>query len=237
MKVFRKIRLSLLENGNLKKYLTYAVGEILLIVVGILLAFQIGNWNEKRTNKQTEQSYYKNIKRQLEEDKALITFNIEYNNKYLSQFEHAVQLIDGEDRGQLDTLGVIALNLIRYSDFHRASNIYETIVNSGQIKLLQNSEIIERLQRLEELYVYINKMEDIHLDVIKQTVLPELMSTIDFSARTLEEHDLIYTFEFKNRFILLLEIMKEKREVYDRATSEIGAIVGLIDQELNGREQ
>ena len=105
------------------------------------------------------------------------------------------------------------------------SNIYETIVNSGQIKLLHNHKVIEGLQRLEETYVYINKMENIHLDVIKLIVLPDLVNSIKFSPHKVEIPDELYTFEFKNRFTILVDIMTEKNEVYDRAINEINEII------------
>ncbi|RLD25380.1 MAG: hypothetical protein DRI54_04980 [Bacteroidetes bacterium] len=48
MKVFRKIRQNLITEGKLRKYLLYAVGEILLVMIGILLAFQVNSWNTQR---------------------------------------------------------------------------------------------------------------------------------------------------------------------------------------------
>ncbi len=47
-KFFRKIRRSLLEEGKIGKYFKYAIGEIILVVIGILIALQINNWNENR---------------------------------------------------------------------------------------------------------------------------------------------------------------------------------------------
>ena len=232
-RIIQKIRRSVQDSRSLKRYLTYALGEILLIMIGVLLAFQVGNWNENRKNKKTEIAYYKNIQRQLNDDKKIINFNIAYNNKYLGQFVFANKLIGENDRSKIDTLSKISLNLIRYSDFHRASNVYETIVNSGQIKILQNQKIIEGLQRLEETYVYINKMESIHLDVIKQLVVPDLILTLNFTQQKAENPDILYTFAFQNRFSILIEIMKEKNEVYTRAIQEIDEINASIDSEIN----
>jgi hypothetical protein len=47
LKFFRGIRRKLLEDGSLGKYLIYAIGEILLIMIGIFLALELNNWNEK----------------------------------------------------------------------------------------------------------------------------------------------------------------------------------------------
>ena len=48
LRFFRNIRQKLLENGNIRKYFFYAIGEIFLVVIGILIALQINNWNERR---------------------------------------------------------------------------------------------------------------------------------------------------------------------------------------------
>ena len=48
MKLFRKIRQTLIKQGNIKRYLLYAIGEILLVMIGISLAFQVSNWDDNR---------------------------------------------------------------------------------------------------------------------------------------------------------------------------------------------
>lgn len=237
MRLFRKIRQSLLQHGNLKRYLVYTIGEILLIMIGVLLAFQVSKWNDKRNNDKVELIYYENIRRQLNDDMGIISRNIDYNNRYLSQFEYANEIIQIDDRSKLDTLIKISLNLFRYSDFHRASNIYETIVNSGQIKLIHNQNILEGIQRLEETYGYINKMESVHFDLIKLIVIPDIVDSIKFSPSNVENPEDLYNFKFKNRFTLLVEIMNEKNDVYERAINEISKIVELIDKELNSKNE
>ena len=55
IKFFRKIRQNLLSEGKTAKYLKYAIGEIVLVVIGILIALQINNWNENRKARMQEQ--------------------------------------------------------------------------------------------------------------------------------------------------------------------------------------
>ncbi|MFY0602867.1 MAG: hypothetical protein JXQ93_02885 [Flavobacteriaceae bacterium] len=68
IKFFRKIRQSLLNEGKTKKYFFYAIGEIILVVIGILIALQINNYNETVSNEARFVSVLKEIKTDLETD-------------------------------------------------------------------------------------------------------------------------------------------------------------------------
>jgi len=233
IKFFSKIRHQLINDGKTSNYLKYAIGEIVLVVVGILIALQINNWNHDRQDKISELNFYLNFKEQLTEDIYEIKGNIIYNDSYMERFEYAVQIIESNDRSRLDSLSQIAVNLTKYSDVGRQSNIYETLVNSGQIKLLNNTDIIEEIRKLEELYIYINKMEEIHREIILKEVATSISD--NFKLLTLEaiDADNIYTVNFQNLIIFIMEIMKEKDEVYHKALTEIHTIIKYIDEEID----
>ena len=231
---FRQIRKGLLGDGATSKYLVYAIGEVALVVIGILIALSINNWNENQQQKKAESQYYQNIKRQITEDKQEIIGNINYNNDYLSQYKYGIQIIEENDKSRLDTLGYIALNLMKYSDVYIQGNIYETMVNSGEIKLLKNPNIIEGLRKLEEIYMYINKMEDLHRDLLLNgAVINKLSNMLKFVSREVIQTDELYSIKFQNFIISFIGIMYEKDEVYNRALDEIQSITELIDKELN----
>lgn len=65
IKFFRKIRYNLMETGKTGKYLKYAIGEIVLVVIGILIALQINNWNEKRKDSMKENHIVKSLYNEL----------------------------------------------------------------------------------------------------------------------------------------------------------------------------
>lgn len=232
IKIFRNIRKTLLNEGKTRQYLKYAVGEIILVVIGILIALQINNWNGKRIEKTEEQNYYQNIKRQLNEDKKAIVINIDYNHSFLVQFEQAIAIIEQNDRSQSKTLAKISLNLIEFSDFHRQGNIYEAMVNSGEIKLLKNQQIIEDLQQLEEKYIYINKLEDTHSQAVIEFVVPSIMGSLNVNNAQVENEEKLFSFEFQNLFVLLADLMTDKNEAYSNAVSRIEQIDALINEEL-----
>jgi hypothetical protein len=232
MKFFKGIRQRLIDGKNLKKYLLYAIGEILLVMIGITLAFQVDNWNENRIKKIAEIRTYKNIRDQIIADKDLLQNQIAYNNYYKAQFEYAKEIILANDRSKIDTLGIIATKLMSYSDFDREGNIYETLVNSGEIQLLHSQTIINRIRWLEERLNYVNRMENIHYDVVINYAAPNLTSTLNFITAEVMKPEQVYSVEFQNLTFLLLQIMIEKDQTYHSAITEINEILILIDKEL-----
>ena len=74
----RKIRKLLIEPGNARKYLLYAVGEIALVVIGILIALQINNWNEWRKDRIIEKEILHDLQLTLESNIAVIKGRISY---------------------------------------------------------------------------------------------------------------------------------------------------------------
>jgi hypothetical protein len=221
----------MIKENKVSKYLLYAVGEIVLVVIGILIALSINNWNESRKLLKAEWKYYKNIKRQLNEDIIYIKNNIDFNQVYYKQYEFAIQQLSSNDRSNLDSLGIVSINLLEFSDFHQESNIYAALVSSGEIKLLNNQNIIDGLQKLEETYIYINRIEDSHFDIIK-VIYPELQKIIRFKPLKVEKVDKLFEFEFQNHFVIVSDIMTEKDEIYNQALDEIDHILRLIDKEL-----
>jgi len=235
MKLFRSLRQSMIKEGSLKRYLIYAIGEILLVMIGISLAFQVSNWDDNRIKKIAETRYYESLRAQIEEDSEIILEQIHFNNRYLAEFKYINEIIENNDRGKLDTLGLLVRNLTQYSDFDRQGNIYETMVNSGQINLLQNDKIVNGIRELEEMYIYINRMESIHYDAMMNYTGPIVASVLKYSTLEIKKSDDVFTYEFQNLVISLIQIMEEKDRTYNQARNKIEHIIKSIDEELEDK--
>ena len=125
------------------------------------------------------------------------------------------------------------MNLSQYSDFYRSGNIYETLVNSGEIRLLKNSEIISQLQKLEMTYTNINRLEDIHWEIIINELSPELKGVINYSTMEIIMPNKLYSVEIQNILIESIYITNGKDSLYQKAINEINSTVEIINNELN----
>lgn len=86
LKFFRKIRQQLISENQFSKYLLYAIGEIFLVMVGILLALQVNNWNQNRLNSIKELAYLERLQYDLQADTAMLAEFIkavEYKSRFL----------------------------------------------------------------------------------------------------------------------------------------------------------
>lgn len=148
---FRKIRLRLAENNQFFKYSRYAIGEIVLVVIGILIALAINNWNEERKNNSIRKSYLENLKvdlkkdlENLEELNAINTYN-ENEGSYLAKF------LDN-NLVEVDTIRLIKSIFFcgHIPNFTKISATYNDLINSNNIYLF-NDVVLKRL--LDDYYI------------------------------------------------------------------------------------
>jgi len=229
IKFFRALRKQSIERAKLRHYLLYALGEIIIVVIGILLALSINNWNNNRILRQTEQGVYEKLLRQIEEDRGQLSATLRYNQAQHGLLERAKAIVSRGDRQRLDTLVRLLPKLYDFSDFHRSGNIYQNLVNSGDYKLLRNTAITENIQRLEELYIYINRLEANHFKVIYEYGNTGLVENVNFSTGAVKDPDALYSFRFENLLFALLNITEEKAAAYRRALRVVEEVVGELE--------
>jgi len=232
IKFFRNTRKQLFTENKFTKYLFYAIGEIILVVIGILIALQINNWNNQRLEKEDEKKSYQNIKRQIEDDRKELTGAKALNNYFSATYKHANKIIRAQDFTKSDSLALIAMGLSQYSDFNSSGNIYETLVNSGNLKLLKNDEITSLIQQLENTYIFANKLETIHWEIIINELSPALRGVVNFDAFKAVKPERLYEVEMQNIFVESIYLTSAKDSVYSKAIREIDTIIKLINTEL-----
>ena len=232
LKVFRNIRRQLFIEKRFSKYLIYAIGEIVLVVLGILIALQINNWNANNVKKQEEKRSYTNIRQQIVDDKIDLQKEKKINIYFSLAYQYANKIILAQDRSKTDSLVLITMGLSQYSDFNRNSNIYETLVNSGDLKLLKNADITSSIQQLETTYIYVNKLENMHWEIIINELSPLLRGVINYATFKAVKPEKLYEVELQNFFVESIYLTKAKDSIYTKALREIDTIISLIDTEV-----
>jgi hypothetical protein len=122
--------------------------------------------------------------------------------------------------------------LFEYSDFDQTGNIYETLVNSGDIKLLENTDIIKGIRGIEWRYQYMNRMENIHWDVILDYVSSWAATNFNFIRQRPISSEILYSYEFQNILVLLQRVMEEKDVIYRAALEEIDLLIKEVEEEI-----
>jgi len=141
---FRKFRQRLLAENKFSKYLLYAIGEIVLVVVGILIALQINTWNQGRNR---EQIYLGRLKAELETNinrGNLILYDA--NQSYTVMLNHIKELTAIVQQG-LDTSQLIYLNGFSHiNSVAMSSSVFEEGMNTGELTKLKNAELLSKIQ-------------------------------------------------------------------------------------------
>jgi hypothetical protein len=232
IRFFRQIRRQFISQSKFGKYFLYAIGEIVLVVIGILIALQINNWNNRQILDRSEIKSYQNIKQQLLEDKTELNEVKAFNNYQSKIFEYANNIIEQKDYSLQDSLAPCLMSLAWFSDFHRSGKIYETLVNNGDIKLMNNDSIPIKLQKLEMTYIFANKLEDTHWEMINYSVSKELRGIINYATRKPVKPEKLYTVEMQNQLVTSMYLMTEKDKVYAKGLKEIDGLIKLLNSEL-----
>lgn len=140
--LFRKTRQLLLNDKRFKKYVLYASGEIILVVVGILLALQFNNWNIQKENTKKEEWYLINVVEDIEYQKGTLKdqitdykYSLTVCNKLLKDFKKLQSFT------KIDSLNDKLNSLTFTYNFPNTNNTYQELVSSGQQSLIKDKDL------------------------------------------------------------------------------------------------
>jgi len=237
---FRKKRKTLADENKTMKYARYAIGEILLVVIGILIALSINTWNEKRKATKIEYEYYCRIIEDLEIDLEKI------DNQYQKaeeQIEICRSLIIDlfsmtKDKNYLMNTYLKAL---RSDTFFPSKAAFQDIKSSGNLNLITNIKIKNNLIRyyseLENLtkqlnqntdeivrrafdYKYVNEVGYQEFDYLKKALGPEILALLPKVDWHLNKES-NYFKQFESNLVLMIALKERKKQHFDRIKNEM----------------
>lgn len=142
IKIFRQIRKSLLEQNQMGKYFKYAIGEILLVVIGILIALQVNTWNENKKNTKTERSYLEGIVSNLDEDISELERTINQDTLTMSAYTSILLPFRDRDINVYSKKFIYEIGLAQFvNQFNGNSIVFEDMKSSGKINFIQSDAL------------------------------------------------------------------------------------------------
>ena len=236
IKFFRKIRQNLLSEGKTGKYFKYAIGEIVLVVIGILIALQINNWNENKKNTEKENKYLSNLSKEIINDSLSLERSwFKNRQKKIECLELARNYVMG-NYSPMDTL--LFINNVGFgginsrASFTGSTRTYSELVSTGNLSLISNDSIRELIVQyyatkdfLEE-YLrnirsdYANYVNGIKVynskypDRINTIEIPRILNKLKADKfHSLINQELTYTFSIDRP---LSESKKEAQELHEK---------------------
>ncbi|MFC4720853.1 hypothetical protein ACFO5O_00860 [Geojedonia litorea] len=129
-----------METGKAKQYFKYAIGEILLVMVGILLALQVNNWNQNRMTKNTERDTLKNLLEEIQLDTLDIRFNLNLHLSSLENDELLFHFLNGDTSVQAssinftEVLGNPVVAVLNTSTYSSLINNSPNLISNQRLK-------------------------------------------------------------------------------------------------------
>jgi len=252
IRFFRHIRQNLIMENKTSKYFKYAIGEIILVVAGILIALQVNNWNIKRIERQSEIKYLTNIKLDLQKDLVTLNEQIDVRIKKQNVTKSLISHINGNNIIEdLDKLAKNVFATINEERFTPNNSTYNELASSGNLSLIENDSIKQLLLDLEELYKtnnfaieheafeykeYINKSLFAYVDLNKlKTIYYEGTSVESQNIDFEDFNGLLNSLEYKNGLAISNIISKGFIPMYEKIQDKSTTIINIINKEIQSK--
>lgn len=170
IKIFRNVRKKLLNEGKTSSYLKYAIGEIVLVMIGILLALQINNWNEDSKKRTLRVKYLSSLIEDLKQDTSLIASQFRFYKSDTLKLNSQITRI--KKHKNIDTIKKIAryefdTDVQLITSF--SNKTYRTLINTGNIDLIE-PWLVEELSKLDQWHKLIVDIYALSMDSYSQTL-------------------------------------------------------------------
>ncbi len=247
LRFFRNIRQKLVEQDNIRKYIWYALGEIALVVIGILIAFQINNWNEERIQRNQELKILTQIHSDLQSNGEEIDLLLK---KLEISTSSADSLIKSFKKGEILGGFSYQVSIIHRRFFFTASTSgYEQLKGSlGTV--IRNDDLRNRLVQLYEGdFQQIAKIEAMITSHLDQTLNPlsnklfEIQIGVEFKINQFDDNpldfydpinpgELVQNVEYANTILVQKRLFEIQSNQLLKTKESLGKIIPSLEKNI-----
>ena len=223
IKFFRKIRQNLLNEGKTSKYFKYAIGEIFLVVIGILIALQINNWNENRKDFSKDKAILVNIHKEFKKNKKQLDsvvyrhkLSLDYCNKVIALFP----ITSKPDPEVLDSLTVLMWDTYDGVTFNPSQSSITALTNTSSFEVITNEKLRDLLISWEDLIEDYQEEEIRSRNHVWEQYDPYISKHFDFNFNFNDprnDFDALQTLEFEY-------LVKSRQDLLDQIVNSSGEL-------------
>ncbi|NQZ75130.1 MAG: hypothetical protein HRT61_03320 [Ekhidna sp.] len=231
-----------MNENKISTYLLYAFGEIVLVVIGILIALSIDNWNEDRQRKTLEAKYLMEIKVSLEADVASCEKIMNLNNRRLAHLD--TLLTKMQNRNQREMIASLMPNLEPsfYYDIFKMNRVgFDNMVSSESISLISNDSLRQSLSEYyldegewqERIELQSRKFVDMMVPRAMSAPLLEMATGYDLPIKNTYKLRINEDPEIMNLFFSLIQTTISQNRMVNRKMGNAQNLIQTIDPEIS----
>ena len=223
IKFFRQIRYKLMEQNKTSKYFKYAFGEIILVVIGILIALQINNWNENRIKSNKETAILASIHKEFKKNKKQLDSVVGTHKKVHSNCSKIISLFPIQSKPEpalLDSLSLWLWESYGGVTFNPSQTSINALASTSSFDIIKNETLRDLLISWNDLITDYQEEEERSRDHIWDIYDPYFSKHFDFNLNFKDERnhfDALQTLEFeylvKSRYDFINQILYSSGEL------------------------
>ena len=242
IKFFRKIRYNLMSENKNGKYIKYAIGEIFLVVIGILIALQINNWNEGRKALKSELNSLISLKQEFEHNKSLLRRRQNQRVNIVGPNKAFNKLLSSGKFTYEDILK--GTRKLFWSTSNPSYGVLNSLIASGEINLIKPDSLKFRISNWKDFLV--DFLEDEKQISDRAGKYNDIMITKfpfrnwgDYQEAEVKEIylEVAHQIEYRNRFYEYLNVLNFVIDTYPPVENELDSIIHLIDMRITELEK
>lgn len=246
IKFFRNIRQTLLAQGKTSKYLKYAIGEIILVVIGILIAIQANNWNIDKVAQKEKEFALKKLIGNINQDTIVLQAAINGGKGYISALDSCLIILKNPQAYSKDYFSRLYSNINYTTPFEYNQITFNEMSNSGKLKLIKSKVLTDSLFHYYDDNNYKSVLDALNIftrDNVRPynieydfLIMPNNLDNYSVSEFNIEQKSLMdYSTNMRiiNSIRLKIVILKLLTQRYELLVQSASNLINLINEELD----
>jgi len=175
IKFFRHIRQNQIMKNKTGKYFKYAIGEIILVVIGILIALQVSNWNKNRLETKNLHSYFEKLIEELEQEILITNLEIESIDSLENMQKRVLEILNIKNKNDIPELISVLGSVPTAWSSRQSAEIFDEFMSQGLLSKVEDYSLKHALRKLQDLMSN-SKTHDIYIDNQYNTLIEPYFS-------------------------------------------------------------